>query len=315
MISTDSTALDRVESGRLVAIPGGWFEQGEPHLATYEGDGDHLRPAQVRPFLLAATAVTNRDFAAFVDATGHRTTAERCGWSFVFAALLPDDFPPTRGVVGAEWWRLVDGARWNHPEGPQSTLRDRWDHPVVHVSHHDARAYCQWTGTRLPTEVEWERAAKAGTTTTWPWGDDREPAGQHRMNVFQGRFPAADTGADGWIGTCPVDAYEPNPYGLWNLVGNVWEWTSSPFTVGRPGHCCGPDTSTSSARLTTKGGSYLCHESYCNRFRPSGRMGTTPDTTTGNIGFRCAADQVPTVGGSYPTTGPTDRTNDMRGQP
>lgn len=264
----------------MVLVPGGAFTLGESSDLAYPGDGDEPRDAEVDPFLLDATAVTNDAFAAFVDATGHRTDAETIGWSFVFGGLLPDDFPDTRGVVGAEWWRQVFGADWRHPEGPHSDVSTRGDHPAVHVSWQDALAFASWRGVRLPTEIEWERAAKAGAETIWPWGDEREPEGVHRMNVWQGSFPDDDTGADGWRGTCPVDAYEPNAWGLHNLVGNVWEWTTTRLEAG-------PEDT---GRLVTKGGSYLCHESYCRRYRPSGRIGSTADSSAGNLGFRCAAD-------------------------
>ena len=151
--------------------------------------------------------MTNEAFAEFVGATGHVSDAERYGWSFVFAAFLPEGFPDTRAVVGAEWWRQVYGADWRHPDGPQSTIEDRMDHPVVHVSWTDASAYCAWSGTRLPTEAEWEYAARAGSSGRFPWGDELEPDGEHRMNVFQGRFPYDNRAADGYEGTAPVDAF------------------------------------------------------------------------------------------------------------
>ena len=266
----------------MVEVPAGTFTMGERTDLAYPGDGDDPVEVTVAGFAIEATAVTNERFAGFVDATGHVTDAERHGWSFVFGGLLPDDFPDTRGVVGAEWWRQVFGADWRHPEGPHSTVDDRADHPVVHVSWNDATAYTAWCGLRLPTEVEWERAARAGTDTIWPWGDELEPGGVHRMNVWQGTFPDRDTGADGWRGTCPVDTYEPNGWGLHNMVGNVWEWTSDRFS-DRLGSARPEDD-----RLVTKGGSYLCHGSYCRRYRPSGRIGSTADSSAGNLGFRSA---------------------------
>jgi formylglycine-generating enzyme required for sulfatase activity len=270
-----------------VELPGGEFEMGERSGWAYPGDGEIARPARVRPFALAATAVRNDEFATFVSATGHRTDAEIYGWSFVFAGLLPDDFDDTRGVVGAEWWRQVFGASWGAPEGPHSDVAERADHPVVHVSWRDAQAYCDWAGVRLPSEAEWEFAAKAGTTTTWPWGDELEPGGQHQMNVFQGRFPAENTGADGWIGTCPVDAFTPNQFGIANLLGNAWEWTADAWSVpseATPGELAIADA----GRRVMKGGSYLCHESYCRRYRPAARTSNTVDSSSGNVGFRVA---------------------------
>jgi formylglycine-generating enzyme len=223
--------------------------------------------------------VSNADFAAFVAESGYITEAERFGSSFVFGGLLPDDFPPTQGVAGAPWWRLVERADWAHPEGPQSDVRDRQAHPVVHVSHADASAFCAWAGKRLPTEPEWEYAARGGLVgQPFPWGAELEPGGVHRMNVFQGRFPDHNAAADGWHGTCPVDAFPPNAYGLHNMTGNVWEWCAGDFGPPRPCH------------RSTRGGSYLCHASYCRRYRVSARQGLPPDSSTGNIGFRCAAD-------------------------
>lgn len=269
----------------MLAVPGGTYLMGERSGLAYPGDGDEPVEVTVAPFLLDATAVTNERFAEFVGATGHVTDAERHGWSFVFAGLLPDDFPDTRGVVGAEWWRQVLGADWRRPEGPHSDVANRPDHPVVHVSWNDAAAYASWCGGRLPTEVEWERAARAGTDTIWPWGDEREPGGEHRMNVWQGSFPDHDSGADGWRGACPVEAYEPNGWGFHNMVGNVWEWTAGDFSPRRA------EGARDHSRLVAKGGSHLCHESYCRRYRPSGRIGSTADSSAGNLGFRCAADR------------------------
>ena len=171
------------------------------------------------------------------QATGYRTEAERFGWSFVFGPSCRMTFLPTRAVVGAPWWRQVEGADWAHPEGPHSTIDDRSDHPVVHVSWNDARTFCAWTDSRLPTEAEWEYAARGGLVgCRFPWGEELEPDGEHRMNVFQGTFPAQNTEADGYPGTAPVHAFKPNGYGLYQMTGNVWEWTAdwfSPTTTAR----------------------------------------------------------------------------------
>jgi formylglycine-generating enzyme required for sulfatase activity len=220
--------------------------------------------------------VSNEAFAVFVEETGYVTEAERWGWSFVFGGLLPDDFAPTRGVVAAPWWRQVEGACWSRPEGPQSDVADRPDHPVVHVSWDDANAYATWAGARLPTEAEWEYAARGGLVQEpFPWGAELVPDGEHRMNVWQGTFPSENTLEDGWLGTCPTTAFPPNGYGLHNMTGNVWEWCADRFDA---------------QHRVMRGGSYLCHESYCRRYRVSARSGNTPDSSAGNVGFRCAAD-------------------------
>lgn len=258
----------------------------------YPADGEGPpHTVELSAFSIAVHAVTNHEFAAFVDATGHVTTAERYGDSFVFAGHLPDDFPPTRAVAATPWWRLVEGADWRHPDGPHSDLDGRHDHPVVHVSWLDATAYCAWAEVRLPTEAEWEYAARGGLEGShFPWGDVREPDGAHRMNVYQGRFPDHDTGADGFTATAPVDAYPPNGYGLHQMTGNVWEWCADWFDPGYYAVAprvdpAGPTTGT--ARVM-RGGSYLCHESYCWRYRVDARSSNTPDSTTGNLGFRVA---------------------------
>jgi formylglycine-generating enzyme len=267
---------------RWIELTGGTFTMGEAGPLAYPTDGEEPRPAVVAPFAIAATTVSNGEFATFVAATGHVTDAERFGWSFVFGGLLPDDFPDTRGVAAAPWWRQVYGATWQHPEGPHSTVADRGDHPVVQVSFRDAAAYAAWIGARLPKEAEWEFAARAGSTSTFPWGDELEPDGQHLMNVFQGDFPGHNTAADGWLGTCPVDAFPANAFGLYNATGNVWEWTSDRYADAGAGGGTGTDN------LVLKGGSYLCHASYCRRYRPAARMASTADSTAGNIGFRLA---------------------------
>jgi sulfatase modifying factor 1 len=262
----------------MVALEAGVFLMGAEGADCVPGDHEGpVREVGVEAFSIDGCAVSNRRFAEFVDATGYLTDAERYGWSFVFGGLLPDEFPDTRGALEAPWWRQVHGACWHRPEGPHSSTEERLDHPVVHVSWRDANAFCDWSATRLPTEAEWEYAARGGLAQRrLPWGDELEPDGEHRMNVWQGTFPSENSLADGFLGTCPVDAFPANGYGLHNMSGNVWEWCSD----ARPG---------TEARAT-RGGSYLCHDSYCNRYRVAARSSNTVDSSTGNTGFRCVRD-------------------------
>jgi len=278
----------------LVTVPGGLYRIGDESAWSYPGDGEGPEhEVELSPFRIGRTAVTNRQFLAFVQATGWRTDAEQYEWSFVFGGLLPDDFPATRGVEGAPWWRQVMGADWCHPEGPQSDVADRGDHPAVHVSWNDGQAYCAWAGARLPTEAEWEVAARGGLEGhPFPWGDQLEPDGSHQMNVFQGEFPGGDTGADGYAGTAPVDAFNPNGYGLYNVCGNVWEWCSDWLGLEyyRTAPLRAPEGPTTGALRVQRGGSYLCHASYCRRYRVSARFGSAPDSSSSNVGLRVAAD-------------------------
>jgi len=283
--------------GDLVELPGGTFTMGTDGSYGYPADGEGpAHQVVLAPFAISRYAVSNEQFAAFVSATGFRSEAEAFGWSFVFAGFLPDDFPPTRGVADAPWWRQVEGARWAQPEGPESSWEDRPDHPVTHISWNDAQAFCAWSGTRLPSEAEWEYAARGGRAgDRFPWGDTLEPAGEHRMNVFQGSFPADNTCADGYAGTAPVDSFPPNGFGLHNVTGNVWEWTADWFDPGYyqrspPEDPSGADHGT---LRVMRGGSYLCHASYCNRYRVDSRSGNSPDASTGNLGFRVVRDREP----------------------
>ena len=273
----------------LIALAGGTFAMGADDEAAFPGDGEGpVRSVTLSPFEIAACATTNQEFARFVGDTGYQTDAEHFGWSFVFAARLPDDFPPTAGVVGAEWWRQVYGADWAHPEGPHTDVDDRGDHPAVHVSWNDAQAYCQWAGRRLPTEAEWEFAARGGQAgTRLPWGDELRPGGVAMSNTFVGDFPVPAPGTT--PGTMPADSYQPNGFGLYNVSGNVWEWCADWFDNRHPdGPLVDPTGPADGAARVIKGGSYMCHDSYCNRYRLGARSSNAPDSSTGNMGFRTA---------------------------
>ena len=270
------------------------FEMGAEDPWAYPEDGEGpVREVRVGPFWIDACAVSDARFGEFVDATGYITEAERFGWSFVFAGLLPDEFPATPAVAQAPWWRKVEGADWRHPEGPQSDLDARIGYPVVHASWNDANAYSAWAGKRLPTEAEWELAARGGLEQkVFPWGDELEPGGAHCMNVWQGDFPGANTVADGFYGTCPVDAFPANGFGLYNATGNVWEWTADwlHLSFRQRDSTTDPKGPPRGTNKVQKGGSYLCHHSYCRRYRIAARHSSTPDSSTGNVGFRCVRD-------------------------
>jgi formylglycine-generating enzyme required for sulfatase activity len=257
-----------------------------------DGEGPSRR-VTLSPFAIACYAVSNLQFGDFVRATGYTTEAERCGWSFVFEGQLADGIRQNIRSRAAEtpWWIALPHAYWAQPEGPASTVLDRLDHPVVHVSWNDAKAYCAWSNTRLPTEAEWEMAARGGLEEAiYPWGDELAPDGAHRCNIFQGHFPDSNTAADGFAATAPVLAYKPNGYGLHNVAGNVWEWCEDYFSPSYHRITASEDPlhAEPGPNRSLRGGSFLCHESYCNRYRVAARSSNTPDTSASNIGFRVA---------------------------
>jgi sulfatase modifying factor 1 len=277
----------------MLRLDGGPFYMGSESPESFPLDGEGpVRRVTLSPFYISKYALTNQQFAEFVRDTQHRTEAERFGWSFVFRNQVEKRCHGP-AAPGTPWWVRVDGADWSHPEGPESSIRDRPHLPVVHVSWNDAMAYCAWAGHRLPTEAEWEYAARGGfEEKTYPWGDDLTPGGRHMCNIWQGEFPVLDSGEDGFTTVAPVDAFEPNGFGLHNSVGNVWEWCADYFDPAwhREATRLDPAGPASGETRVMKGGSYLCHQSYCWRYRNAARTGTTPDSSTGHIGFRLVRD-------------------------
>jgi sulfatase modifying factor 1 len=288
-----------------VLIRSGDFRMGSDDFYREEGPV-HLQQASA--FELSRYAVTNREFAAFANETGYVTVAERSPDPAAFGNTdrVPSEpgslvFTPTNGPVDLgdwrQWWMWMPGASWRHPRGPGSDLGGRDDHPVVQIAYDDANAYAAWAGGRLPTEVEWEYAARGGLDgARFAWGDD--PNDGMRANTWQGSFPYANTGAgtQRWIYTAPVGSFPPNGYGLFEMTGNTWEWTSSIWTSrhGRVIECaCGPHAASERVKQRVlKGGSHLCSPDYCVRYRPAARSAQSEDSAATHIGMRIARDVV-----------------------
>lgn len=278
----------------LVKIPGGIFEMGA-RKSTFPDDLDSpRRKVKVDPFLISPTAVTNQEYAAFVEDTGYQTVAEVLGWSFVFHLLLEQPLDWPESPPGLSWWRKVDGATWSAPEGPGSTWRGRENHPVTQIAWYDALAYARWAGLRLPREAEWERAARGGLANKkFPWGNRLVPETGFAMNTWQGDFPHSNSADDGFIGPAPVRTYAPNGYGLYNMTGNVWEWVQDYYGErAAPGRLPenNPTGPEHGFQRMQRGGSFLCHVSYCDRYHVHSRTRNDPDSSTSNSGFRVAAD-------------------------
>jgi formylglycine-generating enzyme len=269
-------------------------------------DEGPVHEARVAPFAIERHPVTNAQFSEFIAETGYLTVAERPLEPRLFPDLAPSDldpgalvFAPTAGPVDLsdwrQWWRWSVGADWRHPLGPESSIDEKGDHPVVQVAYADAEAYATWAGRRLPSEAEWEYAARAGSTTTYAWGEEAKPGGELMANTWQGHFPYLNTGATGWIGTSPVGLFPANDFELSDMIGNVWEWTTTTYqarhVVMSP--CCAPSRTVAqpiddqTARKALKGGSHLCAPEYCLRYRPAARSPQSLDTSTTHIGFRC----------------------------
>jgi len=292
----------------LVALDGGSFRMGSTQFYPEEAP---VHAVTVAPFAVERHPVTNAQFGEFVADTGYRTVAEVAPDPALFPGAAPTDLVPGalvfRGTSGAvdlrdwrQWWNWTPGASWRHPYGPDSTIDGRSEHPVVQVCYADAAAYARWAGRRLPTEAEWEFAARAGSTATYAWGEEFAPGGQAMANIWQGRFPWENLAEDGYEGTSPVGAFPANQYGLYDMIGNVWEWTASayglPRTAGEKPSCCrsGTGGDHAAARMV-KGGSHLCAPNYCLRYRPAARQSEPQDSSTTHIGFRCVLRAPPPV--------------------
>lgn len=263
----------------------------------YPDDGETpVHAVELPSFFIDATAVTNAQFATFVKATSYQTEAEEFGSSAVFHLAVGRDRSDVIGIAaGTPWWLNVRGASWRQPEGPGSAIGARQNHPVVHVSWNDAMAFCAWAGKRLPTEAEWEYAARGGLASRrFAWGDDLVMGHRWHCNIWQGRFPDVNTEEDGFLTTAPTKAFRPNGYGLWNTAGNVWEWCADWFSAVY--YATSPQTSPTGPaagdQRVMRGGSYLCHDSYCHRYRVAARSSNAPDSFSANLGFRCANDEV-----------------------
>ena len=282
---TKKNDCDTQSDELMVLIPGGMYFIGTDQ-PVFKADGeDPEREVSIDEFFLDVHEVSNEEFRDFVEATGYVTEAETFGNSFVLESLIKDpDVKESikQAVAGSPWWLPVPDAKWSTPEGKGSDLIHRMDHPVVHVSWNDAKAFCKYNNKRLPTEIEWEVGCRGGLyNRLYSWGNKWQPKGEHRANTWQGKFPTHDSGEDGFIGTSPVTSFPANRYGLKNMIGNVWEWTSDDWSVrGR----------IDSSEKVKKGGSFMCHKDFCFRHRCAARSHNTPDSTASNLGFRCARD-------------------------
>ena len=279
-------------SGRdgMVSIPAGHYQVGSDRFYPEEAP---VRQVSIASFEIDQAPVTNAEFQQFVDGTGYQTVSERPPDPTLYPDLPPEEqipesvvfLPPPPTVDRSEplsWWALIAGADWRHPQGPDTNIEGLMQHPVVHVAFEDALAYANWVGKRLPTADEWEVAARGGLVDQdYAWGSEKTPDGRWLANVWQGPFPWDNKETDGWFWTSPVGSFPANGYGLVDVCGNVWEWTSTPYAV--------PEGEQE--RRVIKGGSFLCADNYCHRFRPSALMGQTLDTATCHMGFRCAADR------------------------
>lgn len=294
LLSTSSNWNSSQVEENMVFVPGMKFYMGtsEPLMHI---DGEDRRRAKVKSFFIDKFEVSNADYALFVEDTGYLTDSEKYGWSFVFRYAIPKKNMEglTQAVKNAEWWVPVPNSSWRLPEGPDTDVfaTGRANHPVVHISWNDAAAFCRWrNNSRLPTEAEWELAAGRGRDgVLFPWGNKILPNGTHMANIFQGVFPGKNSVRDGYESTAPVDSFPPqNELGLHHIVGNAWEWVDDLWAVDHTRSA--EETSPERIERTKKGGSFLCHKSFCYRYRVAARHHSTPDSATSNSGFRCAKD-------------------------
>lgn len=285
-------------TNQMVFIEGGIFPMGTNKVVFIaDGEGPE-RSVKIKSFYLDKYEVSNREFEMFVKETKYKTEAEKFGNSFVMDKHVSSETLKkiSQQVAAAPWWIPVDGSDWRHPEGPDSTIKNRMDYPVTHVSWNDAIEYCKWAGKRLPTEAEWEYACRGGKTDRlFPWGNTVNPKGKHWMNIWHGQFPNENTKDDGYEMTAPVTEFpEQNNFGLKNIIGNVWEWTQDWWeTQHTPEFKDNPKGPAKGTDKVKKGGSFMCHESYCYRYRCAARSQNTPDSSASNLGIRCAADKLP----------------------
>lgn len=301
-ISTESDVTPTRDGAPMIRIAGGIFHMGSDDHYPEEAP-IHIR--RVETFLIDRTPVTNALFARFVAQTGHVTLAERTPDPSDYpdadrALLVPGSlvFVQPAAVTyprdGLAWWRYLPGATWRCPQGPGSNIVGLDDHPVVHVAHADALAYATWAGKDLPTEAEWEYAARGGLDRAeFAWGDELVPGGRHMANIWQGRFPIENLAEDGQVGTLPVTAFPCNGYGVFDMIGNVWEWTKDRYRATHaeppPARCCSAKTDRPGdvEHMVVKGGSHLCAPNHCRRYRPAARQSQSIDTSSTHIGFRC----------------------------